>query len=129
MIIVDSSAAVGALAGGTDSDELRARLTDEELHAPVLIDYEFVSAVRKMTLRRILNVAKAEVVLDDFEDLPLQRWQPGHALRRRVYSLRDRMSAYDAAYISLAEALGCELVTRDSRLSRTAGHAVPITLY
>ena len=51
-----------------------------------------------------------------------QRWPSADALRRRAFQLRDNVSAYDAAYVALAEALDCTLVTRDGRLARSSGH-------
>ena len=50
----------------------------------------------------------------------------GDGLRRRAFQLRDNVSAYDAAYVVLAEALACSLLTRDVRLARSSGHLVPI---
>jgi predicted nucleic acid-binding protein len=65
-------------------------------------------------------------LLTDFEDLPVQRWPFGDGLRRRAFQLRDNVPAYDAAYVALAEALECPLLTRDSRLARSSGHAAHI---
>lgn len=39
----------------------------------------------------------------------------------RAYELRDNVTAYDAAYVALAEALGCPLVTADGRLAKASG--------
>ncbi|WP_425402289.1 type II toxin-antitoxin system VapC family toxin [Glaciibacter superstes] len=64
--------------------------------------------------------------MTDFEDLPIRRWPSADALRRRVFQLRDNISAYDAAYVALAEALGCPLLTRDSRLAKSSGHSARI---
>jgi predicted nucleic acid-binding protein len=58
--------------------------------------------------------------------LEVQRWPSGDGLRRRAFQLRDNLSAYDAAYVVLAEALECSLVTRDARLATTSGHVVRI---
>jgi predicted nucleic acid-binding protein len=60
--------------------------------------------------------------LSDFEDLRLTRWAAGDPLRRRMFALRGNLSAYDAAYVALAEALACPLVTRDARIRRAPGH-------
>ncbi|MGH4014270.1 MAG: hypothetical protein ACRDSL_10150 [Pseudonocardiaceae bacterium] len=62
----------------------------------------------------------------DFDDLPIRRWPSVHALCRRAFQLRDHFSAYDAAYLALAEALDCPLLTRDARLARSSRHAAQI---
>ena len=122
MIVVDSAAVVDALTAVAGSGELRALLANEDLHAPSLIDFEVVSALRGLTLGGHLGAARAEDLLSDFDDLPLRRWSSADALRRRAFQLRDNVSAYDAAYVALAEALDCPLVTRDGRLARSVGH-------
>lgn len=85
-----------------------------------------VSALRSMTLHGELTVTRAADALTDFDDLDIRRWPAGDGLRRRAFQLRDNLSAYDAAYVALAEALGCPLLTRDIRLSRSTGHDVVI---
>jgi predicted nucleic acid-binding protein len=126
MIVLDSSAVVDALTGVDGADELRTRIRDEELVAPYLIDYEVVSALRGLVLGGHLSDARAADVLVDFADLKLWRWPADSALRQRAFDLRDNLSAYDAAYVALAEALECPLVTRDDRLSRTVGHTAAV---
>ena len=126
MIVVDSAAVVDALTAVAGTDELRAHLAAEDLHAPRLVDFEVVSALRGLTLRGHLSATRAEDLLADFDDLPLQRWPSADALRRRAFQLRDNISAYDAAYVALAEALDCPLVTRDGRLARSSGHSAQI---
>lgn len=128
MIVVDSSAVVDALSAVAGTDELRHRLATETLHAPHLIDFEVVSALRGLTLGGHLSVNRAEDLLTDFNELPLQRWPSADALRRRAFQLRDNVSAYDAAYVALAEAMECPLVTRDGRLTRSSGHSARIEL-
>ncbi len=128
MIVVDCAAVVDALTAVEGSDALRAFMAGEELHGPALLDFEIVSALRGLTLGGRITAARAQDALTDYEDLPLHRWHAGDALRRRAFSLRGNLSAYDAAYVALAEALECRLVTRDERLARTAGHAAQITV-
>jgi predicted nucleic acid-binding protein len=128
VIVVDSSAVVDVLTVAPGTDRLRDRLRDEELHAPMLVDFEVVSALRGLTLGGRLSVPRAEDVLTDYADLPVHRWEGAHALRRRAFQLRTNVSAYDAAYVALAEALECPLVTRDGRLARSNGHTAHIEL-
>ncbi|MGH3696977.1 MAG: type II toxin-antitoxin system VapC family toxin [Pseudonocardiaceae bacterium] len=126
MIVVDSAAVVDALTVVAGTDELRAYLAAEDLHAPGLLDFEIVSALRGLALSGQVSAARAEDALVDFDDLPIRRWPSAHALRRRAFQLRDNVSAYAAAYIALAEALDCPLLTRDARLARSSGHAAQI---
>ncbi len=126
MIVVDSAAVVDALTTVAGSGELRAELAAEELHAPTLLDFEVVSALRGLTLGGHLSPARATDALTDFDALPIQRWHSAAPLRLRAYNLRENLSAYDATYVALAEALQCPLLTRDARLARSSGHDVEI---
>jgi predicted nucleic acid-binding protein len=128
VIVVDSSALVDVLAAFAGTGDLRDALAAEELHAPTLIDFEVVSSVRGLTLAGHLSAARGEDLLQDFEMLPLRRWPFADPLRRRAFALRNDLSAYDAAYVTLAEALGCPLVTRDARLARSSGHLASVEL-
>lgn len=129
MIVVDNAAVVDALTCPEGSDELRARLDDEELHVPTLLDYEIVSALRGLTLGGHLSPSRAKDALVDFEDLPIVRWPQQGDLRLRVFQLRENLSAYDAACVALAEALECVLVTRDRRLARAGGHEAKVEVF
>ena len=126
MIIIDCAAVVDAITAVDGTDDLRAALAEEELNAPALLDFEVVSALRGLTLRGHLTATRAEDALTDFDDLEIRRWPSGDGLRRRAFQLRHNMSAYDAAYVSLAEALDCTLLTRDVRLANAGGHLVAI---
>ncbi|MDP9398431.1 MAG: type II toxin-antitoxin system VapC family toxin [Actinomycetota bacterium] len=105
---------------------MRALLVSEQLHAPALLDFEVVSALRGLTLRRDITAARALDALTDFDDLDIQRWPSGDALRRRAFQLRENVSAYDAAYVVLAESLDCPLVTRDQRLARSVRRLISV---
>ena len=126
MIVVDASAVIDALSIVDGTADLRARMTVEELHAPTLLDFEVVSALRGLTLGGHLTATRAEDLLGDFEDLLLHRWPSADPLRRRAFALRDNLSSYDASYVVLAEALDCPLLTRDARLARSGGHFVKV---
>ncbi len=126
MIVVDSAALVDALTAVESTEELRADLANEELHAPALLDFEIVSALRGLTLGGQLSAARAHDALADFDDLPIRRWPGSAALRLRAFTLRDNLTAYDAAIVALAEALECPLLTRDGRLARSSAHSVAI---
>jgi len=76
--------------------------------------------------RNQITPARAQDALTDFDALSIQRWPSAAPLRLRAFSLRDNLSAYDAAYVVLAEALQCPVLTRDTRLARSRGHDVEI---
>lgn len=128
MIVVDSAAVIDALIAVEGSEDLRGELAEEELHAPTLLDHEVVWVLRGLTLDGHLSATRARDVLTDFDDLTVQRWPSGAGLRLRAFDLRDNLTAYDAAYVALAEALQCPLVTRDARLARSGGHGAEIRL-
>jgi predicted nucleic acid-binding protein len=122
VIVVDCAAVVDALTRVEGSDRLRSRLATQDLHAPTLLDYEVVSALRRLVRRGALSADRAAEALADYDDVALARWSADDALRRRAWALRENLSPYDAAYVALAEALDCPLVTRDARLARAPGH-------
>jgi len=126
VIVVDCAAVVDALTAVNGTDDLRTFLAGEELHAPSLLDFEFVAALRGLTLRGHLNATRAEDAFTDFDDLEIRRWPSADALRRRTFQLRENVSASDAAYVALAEALDCALLTRDTRLAKASGHLIPV---
>ncbi len=125
---MDASAVVDALVLDEGTERLRAMLASEVLHAPTLLDYEVSSAVRGLNLGRHLDDERCVQALADFDDLPVTRWPNAKELRRRAFELRHGLSTYDGAYVALAEALECSLVTRDVRLARSKGHAATIVV-
>lgn len=99
------------------------------MHVPELCDIEFASALRHLLRRRGITPARADAAIDDYLDLPLTRH--AHApLLSRILELRDLLSAYDATYVALAEALNAPLLTGDLRLARairaSRGIRVPV---
>lgn len=129
MIVLDASAVVDALTLPEGSEGVHGRIVRETLNAPHLLDHEVPSALRGLVLGGDLSTARAHDALSDFEDLDIDRWPATDALRRRAFELRDGLSAYDAAYVTLAEALECPLITRDGPLSRSSGHEAVVELW
>jgi predicted nucleic acid-binding protein len=112
---------------GPDGDTARARLRGEDLAAPELIDLEIVSVLRSQLAAGAVDPRRAALALKDLVDLPLHRAQH-RPLLARCWELRDNLSAYDAAYVALAEALDTVLLTADEHLARAPGVTCSIEL-
>jgi predicted nucleic acid-binding protein len=127
MIVADASAVLELLLGTDAAERVATRLLDpaETLHAPHLLEVEVIQAVRRYAIAGELGPRQGERALADLLDLPLHR-HPHTVLIRRAWELRRSISAYDAMYVALAEALGAPLVTRDRRLARAHGHRARI---
>ena len=122
MIVVDASALVQALFGDAPA---RARLRDDELHAPFLVDSEVLNALRGHVLGGRLDGAHAERLIDALGRIDLGR-HSAVPLAGRTWELRANLTAYDACYVALAERLGCALVTADARIARAPGLRCPV---
>lgn len=72
-------------------------------------------------------VDRAEQALVDFLDFPIVRY-PHDVLAARIWELRSNLTAYDGAYVALAEVLEAPLLTRDRKLASTPGHRARIEL-
>ena len=120
MIVVDAGVAVVAL---TRDDDLgtrsRGRMAEGPT-APELIGIEVVSALRKLAAANIIQSWRAELAVADFADLPFVL-APHWPLLARCWEMRDNLSAYDAAYVALAELMEAPLVTTDRRLASAPG--------
>lgn len=97
------------------------------LHAPHVIDLEVTQALRRYVTLGVLEQDRAEVALRHLSQLDLNRYAHEPFLPR-IWALRDNLTAYDAAYVSLAEALEATLLTRDERLARAPGVAALVEL-
>jgi len=121
VIVVDASTIVTGLADdGPDGDRVRARLSNERLAAPHVIDLEVVSAWRRLVAAGALDERRAQLALDDLDALRLVR-APHTPLLARCWELRRNLTIYDAAYIALAELMAITLLTGDARLAAAPG--------
>jgi predicted nucleic acid-binding protein len=129
VIVVDASALLEVLLRTPASHAVEDRLfaRGETLHAPHLLDVEVAHVVRRYAANGEIDGERGRLALDDLADFPLQRY-PHDLFLPRIWSLRDNLTAYDAAYVALAEALDAPLLTRDRRLAASAGHRARITL-
>lgn len=122
MIVIDASVLANAI-GDDEHDGEAARDVIRRgggVSAPDLVGVETVAVLRKRWLAGTLSARRFAAAVRDLEDLALDRY-PSRRLMWRAYELRDNVTAYDATYVALAEALDCPLVTADARLARAPG--------
>jgi predicted nucleic acid-binding protein len=129
LIVVDASALLEALLRTPSAKAVEDRLfaPRQTLHAPHLLDVEVAQVIRRYALNGEIEGARGGLALADLADLPLRRY-PHDFLLPRIWDLRANLTAYDAAYVALAEALDAPLLTRDRRLAAAAGHRARIEL-
>jgi predicted nucleic acid-binding protein len=121
VIVVDASAVLELLLNRRVASALRQRLfrAGETLHAPHLIDVEVLHVIRRYNMSGEMKDDRAEEAIRNHLALPIERYSH-ELLADRIWQLRSNLTAYDAAYVALAELLGARLVTTDARLARSS---------
>jgi predicted nucleic acid-binding protein len=129
MIVLDASALLELLLGTPGAAAVRERIAspDETLHTPQLLDLEVLQVLRRYRASGALSNQRARLAIDDLAALDLERY-PHEPLLDRIWQLRDKLTAYDAAYVALAEALDAPLLTFDAHLAKAPGHRARIQL-
>ena len=128
MIVLDASVVVELVTNGSLADSLRRDLAtrSDSFLVPHLLDVEVASAFRKLSAVQGIDSHRSEQLLAELAALPAERYS--HLpLLRRMWELRHNFTAYDAAYISLAEATDAILYTTDTKLSK--GHRARVRLF
>jgi predicted nucleic acid-binding protein len=124
VIVVDASAAVSGL---LNVGPAREAIAHEQIHVPHLIDPEIANSLCRAVAAKRLSPGDAWGALDRWRRLGMWRYDALPQLER-VWELRQNLSAYDASYVALAEALGCALLTADARLGRSPGLRCSVTV-
>jgi predicted nucleic acid-binding protein len=129
MIVLDASALLELLLGTGPGRSVAARIADPSLglHAPHLADVEIAQALRRYVREGRLDATSAAAAIEDLRALDLER-HSHEPLLDRVWALRQNLTAYDAVYVALAEALEAPLLTCDGRLARAPGLAKRVEL-
>ena len=127
MIVVDASALLEFLLQTPLGTRVEARLfrDEDEFHSPHLIDVEVTQGLRRLVRAGEVSADRAAEAIEDLVDLDLHR----HAhldLLTRAWKLRANVTAYDAMYVALAEALDATVVTCDTPLANAPGHRARI---
>jgi predicted nucleic acid-binding protein len=127
VIVVDASAMTEFLLQTALGSRVETRLfrDADDFHVPHLLDVEVVQALRRLVRAGDVLPARAEEALEDLIGLDIHRHSHVDLLGR-AWDLRDNLTAYDAMYVALAEAMDAPLVTCDGPLGATPGHAVRI---
>lgn len=125
VLVVDASVAVDLLARfRPEPIEALLWAGDTVLAAPELMHVEALQALRRLASCGAIPESRAGLVAL-LRMLPIQTYRH-HALMETIWRLRNRLSAYDAAYVALARALKATLVTRDQKLANASGLDVAV---
>ena len=129
MIIIDASLALDISVATPQGDALSDQLMGEghALAAPEVIELEVLQALHRLLWLDRINLTTADRAMAVFAAMEIERYS--HLpLRSRIWSLRDNLTAYDAAYFALAELLDAPLWTRDNKFSDIPGHQARVEI-
>lgn len=127
MIVADASAVLELILKTKRGAKIQDRLLSsrETVHAPHLIDLEVCQVLRRYLRNRELTADRAADAIEDFQSIRIFRY-PHQIFVKRIWELRDNMTAYDAAYVAIAETIGAPLLTTDKRLASAPHHSAKI---
>jgi predicted nucleic acid-binding protein len=130
MIVLDASAAIDWLLQTPAGRQIEKRIysQNESLHCPHLMDLEVAQVLRRLVREAVITANRAHEAIRDLLDMRITRY-PHYIFLPRIWERRHNFSAYDSAYVVLAEEIGATLITRDGRLGATSGRAAPIEVF
>jgi predicted nucleic acid-binding protein len=128
-LVVDASVVVTLLIGpGSLGETVAKRLDSARAHAPAHLPVELTNALRRLRNKGRLSESEALLALRGFWSLPIELW-PQESISERTWELGQNLTAYDAAYVAVAEKIGGALLTADARLSRAPGIKCAIEVF
>lgn len=130
MIVVDASVVLEILLATTVGRRFESELYARSgaWNVPHLLDTEVLQVLRRLVRARQLDAERALLAVEDLGNLDLVRH--GHTdLASRVWELRHSLTAYDATYLALAEALGATLVSGDRGFERVPDRRVAVEVW
>ncbi|HTQ60829.1 MAG TPA: type II toxin-antitoxin system VapC family toxin [Candidatus Solibacter sp.] len=129
MIVLDASAAIEWLFQSPAGIQIDRRIfsKSESLHVPNLLDIEVAQVLRRFVRDKTITALRGEEALEDLLDMPLRRY-PHDFLIPRIWELRATLTAYDAAYVALAEVLDAPLLTCDAKIASASGHSANVVV-
>jgi predicted nucleic acid-binding protein len=125
ILVVDASAVVEYLLQTSIGVRMGGLLEGAQLTAPELVDAEVLSVLRREVLAKRLTERRAAEAVTDLRDWSVER-APHRPLLEEAWSLRGRVTAYDALYVALARARRAALVTADGSLARAGALGVVV---
>lgn len=130
MIVLDASAAIDWLIQSPAAQLIgqRIRSRNETIHVPHMFDIEVIQLLRRLAWQGVISDQRAEIAVQDLLSLRMVRY-PHLILLSRVWQLRQNLTAYDAAYVALAEHLKAPLVTRDAGIAAASGHSARVEIF
>jgi predicted nucleic acid-binding protein len=130
LIVLDASAALEWLLRTPSGMRIDRRIYSrgESLHAPHLLDLEVAQVLRRQVREGRISTARAVEAVEDLVRLDIRRYAHTRLLPE-IWQYRHTLSAYDAAYVVLAETLSATLITRDAGLAAAHGHSARIELF
>ena len=130
MIVLDASAALDWLLRTHAGVQIEKRIyaRNETLHSPHLLDLEVAQVLRRLVREGTISERRGDEALRDLLALRINRY-PHFIFLSQIWHQRHNLSAYDAAYIALAERLSAPVITRDARLAATPGHTARVELF
>lgn len=130
LVVLDASAVVELVLVTVSGVRIRRRLPDPRIsmHGPELVDLEVLNVLRRYVNARLVTMDRATAAVRTLDDLDLQRHRHRPMLRR-IWSRRSNLTAYDAAYVALAEILNAPLLTTDVRLANAPNLPIPVEVF
>jgi predicted nucleic acid-binding protein len=125
VIVADASAVVEWLLGGPRGEAAGAIMEQDRICAPAHLDVEVAEATRRLALASVITPARGKAMLELLAEAPIRR-MPVAPLLPRIWALRGNLTAYDAAYVALAEALPAPLLTFDGKIPDASGHRAQV---